>query len=332
MERQSRSPWTGHDASAVFRFGFLLVPDFTLIGLGAAVDPLRLANVVAGRTLYTFCTLTPDGLAVRSSDGIRVDPDHGIASAPRLDAVMVIGPNPIPASGHEPIVAWLRGLAAAGVALGGVDTGSYFLARAGLLDGHRCTIHWEDMDVLLDRFPRLVVSDRLYEVDRDRATCSGGIAPLDMMVHLIGLGEGGSRIAAAVADLLIHARRGPEERQRAALRDGVGVGHPKVAEAVRLMECNLEEPLPLEEIAGLVQFSVRQFERLFKEHLQTTPRQYYLQLRLARARQLVQRTSRGISDIAMGCGFVSLSHFSHCYHAEFGLSPSAERRRRKSAG
>ncbi|MFU2488628.1 GlxA family transcriptional regulator [Thauera sp. WH-1] len=324
--------WSGRGDDAPIRFGFLLVPGFTLVGFGAAVDPLRLANMVARRTLYQCVTLTLDGAPVRSSAGVCVMPDCAAADARELDGVFVIGPNPLPPSGSEPILHWLREQAGKGVALGGVDTGSYFLARAGLLDGHRCTIHWEDMDALLDRFPRLVVSSKLYEVDRNRASCSGGIAPVEMMIHLIGLGSGGHKIASAVAELMIYERRGPDERQKTALRDVAASSHPKLVEAIKLMECNIEEPLSMEEIATHMQFSARQLERLFRETLQCTPRQYYLQLRLERARQLLTRTNRPIADIVMACGFVSFAHFSHRYHAGFGISPSADRRRHAAEG
>ena len=324
--------WAGRGGDEPIRFGFLLVPGFTLVGFGAAVDPLRLANMVARRTLYQCVTLTLDGVPVRSSAGVCVTPDCAAADAMELDGVFVIGPNPLPSAGSEPILRWLRALAAKGVALGGVDTGSYFLACAGLLDGHRCTIHWEDMDALLDRFPRLVVSSKLYEVDRNRASCSGGIAPVEMMIHLIGLGGGGHKIASAVAELMIYERRGPEERQKTALRDVAASSHPKLVEAIKLMECNIEEPLTMEEIASHMQFSARQLERLFRETLNCTPRQYYLQLRLERARQLLTRTNRPISDIVMACGFVSFAHFSHRYHAGFGISPSADRRRHNAEG
>lgn len=326
-----RRPWLGRGDKVPFRFGFFLMTDFTLIGLGAAVDPLRIANMVAKRPLYEFVTLSWTGAQVRSSDGITLQPDCAVGDAPHLDAVIIIGPNPIPSTGVETMLPWLRGLAAGGIALGGVDTGSYFLARAGLLEGYRCTIHWEDMDALVERFPRLIVSNKLFEVDRDRCTCSGGIAPLEMMIHIIGLGVGGRKIASAVAELLICDYRGPEEKQRVPLRGLIGPGHPKLVEAVTLMECNIEEPLSIDEIASHMEFSSRQLERLFHDNLKCKPSQYYLQLRLERARQLLVRTNRPISDIAMACGFVSLAHFSHRYGTAFGISPRAERQRRTEA-
>ena len=326
------SYWAGRSAGEPVRVAFLLVPGFSLVSFGAVVDPLRLANMVARQTLYQCVTLTLDGASVRSSAGVCIMPDCAAVNVMELDAVLVIGPNPLPTTGNEPLLRWLRAQAAKGVALGGVDTGSYFLACAGLLDGYRSTIHWEDMDSLLDRFPRLVVSSKLYEVDRNRCSCSGGIAPVEMMIHLIGLSEGGPRVGAAVAELLLYDCRGSEGRQRTALRDVVATSHPKLVEAIKLMECNIEEPLTMEEIANHMQFSARQIERLFRETLNCTPRQYYLQLRLERARQLMTRTNRSIADIVMACGFVSFAHFSHRYNACFGISPSADRRRQAVDG
>lgn len=328
---QGPGHWAGRGGDRPIRFGFLLVPDFTLIGFGAAVDPLRLANMVAKRKLYEFVTLTKDGEPVRSSAGVCVQPDRAATDVADLDGVFVVGPNPLPSASAEPILRWLRALASRGVALGGIDTGSYFLACAGLLDGYRSTIHWEDMDALLDRFPRLVVSNKIYEVDRNRCSCSGGIAPVEMMIHLIGLGGGGRKVATAVAELLIYDRRGPDEKQKTSLRDVSNASHPKLVEAIKLMECNIEEPLSMEELAAHMQFSARQLERLFRETLNCTPRQYYLQIRLERARQLLTRTNRPIADIVMACGFVSFAHFSHRYNAGFGISPSAERRRQTAA-
>ena len=319
--------WAGRGRGEPIRVGFLLLPGFSMICLGAVVDPLRLANMVARSSLYQCVTLTIDGGSVRSSAGVCVTPDCAAANVMDLDAVLVIGPNPLPTAGIEPVLSWLRAQAAKGVSLGGVDTGSYFLACAGLLDGYRSTIHWEDMDSLLDRFPRLMVSAKLYEVDRNRCSCSGGIAPLEMMLHLIGLGQGEHKTVSAVAELLLYDRRGSEGRQQTALRDVVATSHPKLVEAIKMMECNIEEPLSMEEVANHMQFSARQLERLFRETLNCTPRQYYLQLRLERARQLLTRTNRPIADIVMACGFVSFAHFSHRYNAAFGIPPSADRRR-----
>jgi AraC family transcriptional regulator, glycine betaine-responsive activator len=321
-----QTPWTTSLAKHPYRFGFLVVPNFTLIGLASAVDPLRLANQVCGRSVYEYVTISENGNAVRSSDGIQIIPDTSIAGAPDFDAVLVIGPNPIPKRGVDPILRWLRKLAHADIALGGVDTGSYFLARAGLLNGYRCTIHWEDMDELLGRFPQLIVSPNLFEVDRDRCSASGGIAAVDMMIHLIGLGSDSNRLAAAVSARLICEHRGPNERQRVPLRSLHRPGSQKLLEAVTLMECNIEEPFSMQELAALLHISPRHLERLFNDNLHCTPTHHYLQVRLSHAQQLLRRTSRSISSVSLACGFRSLAHFTSRYKTLFGVPPTLARR------
>jgi AraC family transcriptional regulator, glycine betaine-responsive activator len=306
----------------------VILPNFTLIGLGSSIDPLRIANGVAGGKLYDWCTIALTDAPVPASDGVRVTPDYTLATAPTVDAVLIIGPNPIPTKGTDGFIRWLKATDRDGIPIGGVDTGSYFVARAGLMDGYRCTIHWEDMEALVDQFPRLVVSKNLFEVDRDRCSCSGGIAALDMMIYLIGLGHGGRELAAAVSELLICERRGPEEQQRIPLKTLVGPMHPKLAEALILMESNLEEPLSVAEIATHVNLSTRHLERLFHECVHCRPSQFYLRLRLEKARQLLLKTERPIADIAGACGFVSLAHFTSRYGAEFGVTPRVTRRRR----
>lgn len=325
-QRHRQHPWTSMDAAIPFRFGFLLVPNFTLIGLGSAVDPLRIANMVAKKRIYEFVTLSESGDPVESSDGIHVHPKHSIDSAPPLDAVLVIGSNPIPKRGTDKVLQALRQYARDGLALGGVDTGAYFLARARLLNGYRCTIHWEDMGEFVEDFPQLVISPKLFEVDRDRCSCSGGIAAVDMMIYLIGLGPGGRALASAVSELLICEHRGPDERQRVPLRSLLGPGNPKLLEAVTLMECNIEEPFTMEELATHLRLSSRQLERLFQDNLRCTPSHYYIQLRLARAQHLLKRTDKSISEVAAACGFVSLAHFTNRYGSAFGLPPRLARR------
>jgi AraC family transcriptional regulator, glycine betaine-responsive activator len=318
------TPW-GAGASTPFRFGFLLVPNFTLIGLGSAIDPLRIVNMVAKRSVYEYVTIGETGNAVLASDGVHVLPNFSIANAPKLNAVLVVGPNPIPQSDLEPILRWLKRCDREGAALGGVDTGTYFLARAGLLDGYRCTIHWEDMGELVESFPRLLVSRNLFEVDRNRCSCSGGVAAVDMMIHLIRQAPGGRMLAMAVSELLICQHRGPEESQPVPLKNLIGAGRPKLIEAVTLMEANIEEPLSMVELASHVGLSSRQLERLFSVNLGCKPSQYYLRLRLDRARQLLKRTDRSVSEIAVACGFVSLAHFTTRYGTTFGVSPRLAR-------
>jgi transcriptional regulator GlxA family with amidase domain len=310
-------------------FGFLVLPNFTTIGLASAVETLRMANLAARHPLYRTVLIAASPEPVVASNGMRVLPDHSIADAPALDALFVVGANPIDRSrgGTRPLIDWLRQLARQRLPLGGICTGSYLLAKAELLDGYRCTIHWEDLQTLQEHFPDIVISSQLFELDRDRFTCSGGVAAMDMMLQLVARQAGGQAIAAKAAELLLCDRvRGERERQRVPLRTLLGSAQPKLSQVVAIMEANLEEPLGLEELASLNEVTVRQLERLFHKYLQRTPSQYYLELRLSRARELLLRSDVQVREVALACGFSSPAHFSKSYSRFFGLSPLGERR------
>lgn len=308
--------------------GFLVIPNFTTIGFASAVETLRMANLAARRAMFQTLIIAADMEPVSASNGMRILPEYTIKDAPKLDMLFVVGPNPI-VSDHNTraILNWLRKLAHDQVALGGICTGSHLLARANLLTGYRCTIHWEDIEALKERFPGIIISSQLFELDRDRYTSSGGVASMDMCLQLIAREPGGREIAEHAAELLLYDRvRSSQERQRVPLRQRLGTSQPKLSQVVSIMEANLEDPVTLEELAQLNDISVRQLERLFHKHLQSTPSQYYLELRLSRARQLLLHSESQVRDIALACGFVSPAHFSKCYSRFFGVSPMGERK------
>jgi len=315
----------------VMRYGFLLLENFSLIALSSAIDPLRIANMIVGRRVYDYSLIGPDNEFVSSSDGIRVIPDAPMSDSEPFDVVFVVGPNPIPKRGIGAIIDWLRRQAGTGTALGGLDTGSYFLARAGLLNGYRCTIHWEDQDVLMEQFPKLTVSTRLFEIDRDRYTCSGGVAPLDLMVHLLASPPGSQALAARVLELLVAEPRSREYRQQTSLRQYIGAEHAKPDEALQLMESNVEEPLAVPEIASHLRVSQRRLQRWFLERLGKSPAEAYLEIRLLRARQLLYRTATSLEEVCARTGFTSTTHFATRYKAQFQISPIADRRRYQNA-
>lgn len=313
------------DDAAIQRFGFLLVPNFSLIALSSAVDPLRLANMALGRTAYEYVTVGLRDEPVQSSDGIRVLPDQVMGETSRFDAVFVVGPNPIPKRGYGETTHWLRRLAAQGITLGGIDTGSYYLAKAGLLNGYRCTIHWEDRETLLEEFPELLVSSRLFEIDRDRYTCSGGVSPLDLMTFVLRRPPGSRELAQQVTDLLVSHQRSQDENQSLPMRYRYANMPEVLLEALEIMESNVEEPLTPGEIADYLKLSRRQLERLFQEHVKISPSRKYLEIRLARARLSVLRTNRRIDGIALSCGFATPAHFIARYREVYGNTPQAER-------
>ena len=308
-------------------FGFFLSPNFTTIGFACAIETLRMANMAAKSVIYRTVLIAADSEPVRASCGMCVVPDHSINNAPELDALFVVGANPIPAKNDRNVLNWLRKLSQHHVPLGGICTGSHLLASADLLNGYRCTIHWEDIEQLKDKFPGIIISNQLFELDRDRFTCSGGTASMDMTLQLIAREPNGVAIATLAAELLLCDRmRGAREQQRVPLRQKLGNTQPKLSQIVAIMEANLEEPLELEELAQLNGMSVRQLERLFHKYLERKPSQYYLELRLNRARDLLRRTQAQIRDIALSCGFASPAHFSKCYSRLFGYSPRGERK------
>ena len=220
------------------------------------------------------------------------------------------------------------------VPLGALCTGGYALAKAGLLDKYRATIHWENLSALREEFPRIRLSDQLFTIDHDRFTCSGGVAPLDLMLHLVE-SKLGAQVSQLISEQFIVERvRNDRDRQYVPLRAQIGVSHESLIKVAQLMEENIERPLSLDEIASATGLSRRQIERLFKRHLNCVPKRYYLQLRLRRARELLLQTSMPIIDITTACGFQSPPHFSRCYRAQFGCPPSSERlaRQPKLAG
>lgn len=320
---------TPESGRAGCRHAFLLVPGFSQIAFAAAIEPLRMANMVLGRADFTAVTVSADGGGVTASNGVRITPDHGLTDLPAVDCILICGPNPIRFPHERRLVHWLRRQAQRGVCLGGIDTGPLLLARAGLLEGYRCTVHWQDMQRMRDAFPGIIVSPQVYEIDRDRLTCSGGTASMDLMLARIGAHAGGASLAGAVADLLVHQRvRSEHDRQRMPIRQRLGTSSSALTAAVMLMEANIEEPLGVEELAGLAGISIRQLERLFRQHLGRTPGAYYMELRLERARELLRHTDRSIGEIATDCGFRSAAHLSRRYHACHGYPPRAERRPR----
>lgn len=310
-------------------FGFLLLDDFTLISMSSAIETLRMANRLSATDTYRWVTVSIDGQAVSASDGVSVNVDcaaqdeQAIAG---LDAVIVCGGRRVADRVTDNHLAWLKRCAHKGLGLGSTCTGSYVLARAGLLDGYRCSVHWELISALTETFPAVRVSRSIYTIDRDRFTSSGGTAPIDMMLNFVRR-QCGPEISAGVADQFVYERiRDPREVQRVPLRHYIGKQSTKLVIAVELMEANIREPISQLELASYVGLSRRQLQRLFQKFLLCTPSRYYLQLRLQKARELLHQTDLSLVEVSAQTGFVSNSHFSKSYKEVFGHAPSAERR------
>lgn len=302
------------------------MPGFSLIAFAAAIDTLRLANRVQGAELYTWETFTPNDDTIKASNGLEIRPDKKLSEVKNLEVLFVCGGTKVRDTWTDSIGKWLRQQDRNDVILGSLCTGTYILARAGLLDGYRCTIHWENISSMREEFPQLHITDDVYEIDRNRYTCAGGTTAIDMMHHLLSIHHGRQLAASVSEEFLVDHVRGMTDRQRIPLRQQIGTSQPKLTEAVMLMESNIEDPLTPDELSSLVKISRRQLERLFRSYLNCTPTQYYLGLRLRNARRLLLQTDKAIIDISLVCGFSSAPHFSKCYRDMFGLPPRDERR------
>ncbi|MGY0217683.1 GlxA family transcriptional regulator [Endozoicomonadaceae bacterium StTr2] len=324
------------------RCGFLLLGNFSMTAFASAAEPLRMANWIRNEDLYEILTLTTDGQPVTCSAGIRVMPDYSLTArcdqghniTDTLDVVFVVGASPVAPTINDQAIAWLRAFNTlnrdeATMSIGGIGTGSYVLACAGLLDGYKATVHWWSNDALKNEFPLIQLTDGLYEIDGNRYTCSGGTAATDMMLFVIGKHHG-MELSASISEQFVCERlRTTDDAYQTPLRHRIGSAQPKLVEAVTLMETNLEELLTTDDIAFHVGLSRRHLERLFKKHLQTLPSRYYLQLRMEKARRLLRMTEQPVLQVGLSCGFTSASHFSTAYRNHFGLTPREERKRRQ---
>jgi transcriptional regulator GlxA family with amidase domain len=308
------------------RYAFLTLPNYSLIAVANALEPLRMANRLVGQDVYQWTIVSMDGEPVAASSGLHLAPCGSLESLGAVDILFVCGGINVREAVSPALLTALKRLAERRAALGALCTGGYALARAGLLDHFKATIHWENLSALREEFPRVLISDQLFTIDRNRYTCSGGTAPLDLMLNLIQ-SKLGSRISRLVSEQFIVDRvRTDTDRQYIPLRAQLGLSHRGLIRVAQLMEENIEKPLSLEKIARMTGLSRRQIERLFKRDLNCVPKRYYLEMRLRRARELLLQTAMPIMDITAACGFQSPPHFSKCYRNQFGYPPSAERK------
>lgn len=294
----------------------------------AAIEPLRLANRASGQTLYEWRLVGPSGDVAICSNGTRVLLDGGLedeAPPGRDEVVIVCGGTDIAREATRPVLSWLRRQARGGARIGAVCTGAWILAEAGLLEGRKATIHWENHDGFAEAFPGVDLYRSVFVQDGNRLTAAGGTSSIDLMLHLIAE-DHGDQIAADVADQMLHtAIRTEQDRQRLSIPTRIGVRHPRLAAVIARMEANLEEPISPAQLAQDAGMSTRQLERLFRRYLNRSPKRYYMETRLARARNLLMQTEMSIIEIALASGFSSPSHFSKCYRAQYGSTPYRER-------
>jgi transcriptional regulator GlxA family with amidase domain len=311
--------------SAPRSLGLLLVDGFALLSYAAVIEPFRAANSLAGAELYRWTHICVGGEAARASNGAAILADAKVGEALDCDLLFVFAGGDPTTFEDAATFAWLRQLAGRGVGLAGVSGGPYLLARAGLLEGRRATIHWEHAAAFREDFPDLTLEDGLYVIDGRRMTCAGGTAGLDLAIELIER-EQGQALANRVGEWFIRTEsRRAERSQRLSLRDRYGVRHDGTLRALAAMEGAVEDPLSREAIAARAGVSVRQLERLFRAHLKGTVAGIYLRIRLEQASQLLRTTGLSVTDVAVASGFASGGHFARVFRRAFGHAPSVGR-------
>ena len=307
------------------KFGHIVLPGFALMSYASAVEPLRAANLLAGADLYRWTSFSDGGGPVASSSGALVETADLPDAHDGLHTVLVVAGGG-PSQWRSPrIDGCLRRLARLGVRIGGVSGGPYVLARAGLLEGYRFTVHWEHAAALSEAFPELRPEAARFIADRDRLTCGGGIAPLDMM-HTLIAERLGDAFARQVSDWFLHTHVDrPSDPQRGSVVERYGVHHAGLAAALGVMEANVSAPLSRPAVAAYAGVSPRHLERLFVRHLGMGFSARYRRIRLDQARRLLRQSPLSITEVAMATGFSSAAHFSRSYRKATGRSPGAER-------
>ena len=311
------------------RYAFLQIPNYSMVTFSSAVASLRGANYISKQDLYEWQVVSMDGVPVTASVGFEVTPTLHVndLNLNDLEAVIVCGGTFIDRAYDKNTITFLRKAANAKIKIGSTCTGSYLLAAAGLLDGYKSTIHWENLASMREEFPNVLMSSNLFAMDGNRLTTAGGTSSLDLMLKLIAK-DLGEDLANAVADQLIYSSiRTDQDTQRLSVPTRIGVRHPKLSQVIQIMESNIEEPISPSFLAKDVGMSTRQLERLFRRYLNRSPKRYYMELRLQKARNLLMQTNLSIIDVSLACGFVSAPHFSKCYRDFFGIPPREERRR-----
>lgn len=312
------------DVTAKQSVALLLLPEFTMMPVTAIVESLRLANYISQRDLYSWKLLSKDGAPVEASNGLRCGVDGGLTALPRDTTLIVCGGYDVERHADASIRSWIVDAAGALSQVGGICMGVHVLAQAGLLDGYTCALHWEALPSFRKSFPHIDVTGRYYDIDRDRFTCAGGVAAVDMCLAMIGMRHG-HQLAAAIAESFISAPvRSRQERQPNSIPAILGTRHPQVLRIVRQMERTLDMPLRHSALAKRVGLSQRQMERLFRRYLGCSPKQYHQQLRLQQARHLLIKTGMSVTEVSVACGFSTPSYFSRCYSSFYDYPPSGE--------
>jgi AraC family transcriptional regulator, glycine betaine-responsive activator len=307
------------------RFVFVLLQNFTLLSFASALECIRIANRASGKQLYDWMLVGEGGDLIECSAGTTFKVDSDYPELNRDDTIVICGGVSIQEATTKKLLNWLRREARKGSKIAGLCTAAYTLAKAGLLDGKRATIHWENQDSFTEEFEEVELTKSVFVIDGNRMTTAGGTSSIDLFLQLIA-NEFGEELASAVADQQIYSSiRTDQDTQRLSIPTRIGVRHPKLSKVIYLMENNIEEPISPSILASEVGMSTRQLERLFRRYLNRSPKRYYMEIRLQKARNLLMQTDMSVINVALACGFASPSHFSKCYRAHYDTTPYRER-------
>lgn len=317
---------------AGIRFAVLAFPGFPLMAFSSVIEPLRAANVLSGKPCYSWVTVGLIENKVPSSSGVGIEPDCTVRNAPLVDRIVVCSGGDAERVVADEAVAWIRRNLRAGAHIGAVADAAFFLARAGLLEGHACALHWTSQPAFKEAFPDLDMKHDLYVIDRRRFTSAGGVGGLDMMLDMIS-SDYGVELAAGVAEWFVHSPlRSSVDRKMMPVRLRTGIRNELVLSAVAIMEDAVEQRLSMVELARRLKISPDRLERAFRRELKMVPSAYYRTLRLRRAADLLTHSSLRIGEVALSCGFFNASSFARSFREQFGYPPNEVRRRKSISG
>jgi transcriptional regulator GlxA family with amidase domain len=305
----------------------LVLPETNLILIASVIEPLRGANRISGSEIYRWRLFTPDGSPVETTSHIPVPASGGFRPTVDTAPLFVLASYNWRRSATQTLKMQMSQTARYRSMIAGIESGSWLLAEASLLDNVSAAVHWEDFDDFALAYPQVrAVKDR-FVIDGKRITTAGSMPTVDLMLEIIRRRQGYS-LALEVSRLFIYepaAVYGAVELSPSTA--GLRMRDPRVAQAVRLMEENIEQPLVLTRLARRIGVSARHLQALFQESIGAPPHVHYLALRLNAARRKVIETKASFAQIAAATGFNSASAFSRSYRASFSESPSGTRRR-----
>lgn len=308
----------------VTRVAFTLVEGYSSLALFSALETLRIANQCLRDKRFAWELCSEDGLQVSDSLGIVLPDQFELDAYQSRSIVLVCSGDEVSPNCSDGLLHKLRRLDRLGCELGGLYTGAYILAKAGILDGKQATIHWSNRASFAEQFPEVELVDQNYVKGTGVHSTASDLASIDLMLELIQDRQGAAlaeQVAGRMAYRHIHSMQNLS-RVNTVFRDGIR--HPKLAKVVSLMECSIETPVSSNELALKVNISTRQLERLFQKFIGASPKRYYVGLQLEHANQLLHQTDMPISEVALASGFNSQSHFSKVYRGQYGLSPYAQ--------